>query len=262
MKKSISIDSQGAAGKHGIYLDEQPSHHIRETELDQALTDARQNFWKTDADNDAQLGTRLYRMLSGSGGQIDKLLDESLQQGEPLSLLLDIPYELNALPFELLNDGQFLAQRAHPRTFIIRTVTHRKSRQERIAEKRPLKMLFMACSPMDLKTREVLSFEKEEELIFASVEQFAVDLSIEDSGCLGGLFETLFEEGPFDVVHITGHAGNDAQLGPVFYMEDDTGGLDKVTPQRLWDDALKHVPPELLFLSGCSTGKGCAVLGF
>ena len=108
MKKSISIDSQGEAGKRGIYLDEQPSHHIRETELDQALTDARQNFCKTDADNGAQLGTRLYRMLSGSGGQIDKLLDESLQQGEPLSLLLDIPYELNALPFELLNDGQFL----------------------------------------------------------------------------------------------------------------------------------------------------------
>jgi hypothetical protein len=119
----------------------------------------------------------------------------------------------------------------------------------------------MACSPVDLKAREVLSFEQEEELILSSVEQFAVDLTIEDSGCLGGLFETLFEEGPFDVVHITGHAGNDAQLGPVFYMEDDTGGLDKVTPQRLWDDALKHSPPELLFLSGCSTGKADKVSG-
>ena len=176
MKKSISIDSEGEAGKRGIYFDEQPSHHIRETDLEQALTDARQNFWKTDADNGTQLGTRLYRMLSGSGGQIGKLLDESLQQGESLSLLVDIPYELNALPFELLNDGQFLAQKAHPRTFIIRTVTHRKSRQELIAEKRPLKVLFMACSPVDLKAREVLRFEQEEELILSSVEQFAVDL--------------------------------------------------------------------------------------
>ncbi|MDB4444406.1 hypothetical protein N9174_03620, partial [bacterium] len=85
MKKLISIDSEGEDGKRGIYFDEQPSHHIRETELQQALTDARRNFWKTDADNGAQLGTRLYRMLSGSGGQIDKLLDESLQQGESLS---------------------------------------------------------------------------------------------------------------------------------------------------------------------------------
>jgi tetratricopeptide (TPR) repeat protein len=200
-------------------------------------------------------------MLNGSGGQIDKLLEDSLQQGKALSLLLDIPYELNALPFELLNDGQFLAQRPHPRTFIIRTVTHRRSRQKRTAEKRPLKILFMACSPLELKASDVLSFEQEEELILSSVDQFAVDVTIEDSGCLRGLFETLFEEGPFDVVHISGHAGNDAQLGPVFYMEDDIGGLDKMTPQRLWDDGLKHVPPELLFLSGCSTGKADKVSG-
>lgn len=90
MKKSISIASEAEAGKRGIYFDEQPSHRIRETELERALADARRNFWKADVDNGTQLGARLYRMLSGSGGQIDKLLEDSLQQGEPLSLLLDI----------------------------------------------------------------------------------------------------------------------------------------------------------------------------
>ena len=60
MKKSISIDSEGEAGKRGIYLDEQSSHHIRETELDQALTDARQNFWKTSSHLLSDQAMRLY----------------------------------------------------------------------------------------------------------------------------------------------------------------------------------------------------------
>ena len=38
-------------------------------------------------------------------------------------------------------------------------------------------------------------------------------------------------------------------------MEDETGALDKVSPQRLWEEALRDAVPELLFLSGCSTGK-------
>lgn len=129
MQKTISIASEEAAGKRAIMLNEQPSHHIRAPELQAILTDARRNFWKHDADNGRQLGSQLYQLLNGSGGQIDQLLADSSQQGEPLSLLLKIPYALNALPFELLNDGQFLAQRAHPPTYIIRTVSPHQRRQ-------------------------------------------------------------------------------------------------------------------------------------
>jgi CHAT domain-containing protein len=79
----------------------------------------------------------------------------------------------------------------------------------------------------------------------------------EDSGSLEGLRNSILEGGgSYDIVHITGHAGIDYKLGPVFYMEDDTGELDMVTAERLCNEGLKDFPPRLLFLSGCSTGKG------
>ena len=112
----------------------------------------------------------------------------------------------------------------------------------------------MACSPLDLPDTKILQFEKEEERIFQAVERFPVDVRIEDSGSVNGLRDTLYEADGCDVVHITGHAGVDHKLGPVFYMENDIGELEKITPSALWE-SLKDFPPHLLFLSGCSTGK-------
>ncbi|MCP4669522.1 MAG: CHAT domain-containing protein, partial [Deltaproteobacteria bacterium] len=178
----------------------------------------------------------------------------SRQKGDPLYLYLDIPYKLNALPFELMRDDRFLVLNEHPRTFVIRRVNSRNRLKDTTPEKRPLRVLFMVCSPTDLKARDVLRFEKEEEQILSAVEKFPVDMTIEDSGSLEGLTEALYEGGKYDIVHITGHAGIDHELGPVFYMEDDTGRLNKVTPEML-REAVKDFPPRLLFLSGCSTGK-------
>ena len=114
-------------------------------------------------------------------------------------------------------------------------------------------MLFMACSPTDL-AGSTLSFEHEEEQILDAVERFQIDMRIEDSGSLDGLEAMLQENNGFDVVHLTGHAGVEDPLGPVFYMENEIGELHKVTPELLWQK-LRDYPPKLLFLSGCSTGK-------
>ncbi|MCP4288371.1 MAG: CHAT domain-containing protein, partial [Gammaproteobacteria bacterium] len=95
---------------------------------------------------------------------------------------------------------------------------------------------------------------QEEESILKGVEKFQVALTVEDSGSLRGLEDALIEADGYDIVHITGHAGIDAKLGPVFYMEDEIGDLEKVTPAMLWD-ALRDFAPRFLFLSGCSTGK-------
>ena len=262
MNAHISIDEKVHDVKRMIYFNEQPSHTIRESELDHSVQDARSNLWKVYEESGIELGTQLYWLLNGSGGKFDQLLEQATATGEPLMLYLKIPYELNSLPFELLRKkDQFLAQMEYPLVHVVRTVSERRSRKETAVEKRPLKVLFMACSPLDLKAHDVLSFEKEEELIHSSVEKFAVNLTIEDTGSLSGLFETLFEKGPFDVVHINGHAGQRDDLGPVFYMEDENGRRDLVNADRLWNEALKDNQPKLLFLSGCSTGKADKVTG-
>jgi tetratricopeptide (TPR) repeat protein len=252
----IRIAPECSEDKRSIFFTDEISHHVREKDIQEILKESNRNFWKTDSTNGAELGRRLYGFLNGSAGHIDSLIEESRQKGEPLSIYLDIPYTLNSLPVELLYDDEYLVRRDHPKTFIIRSVSDRCSRQEHTPETRPLKVLFIACSPLDLRSQEVLQFEKEEEQILSAVEKFPVEVVTEDLGSLTGLFDKLYEEGPFDVVHITGHAGHDHELGPVFYMEDDIGRLDKVTPDRLWKKALKDFTPRLLFLSGCSTGKG------
>ena len=256
MKAKISINDQTLDGKRTIYFDDQHSLNINESELEKTLHTARLNFWKENEKSGLELGEDLYKLLNGCGGKLDHLLEQARLKGNPLALYLKIPCDLEALPFELLSrNGQFLAQMEFPSVHIVRAVTDRGSLKEPAVDERPLKVLFMACSPIDLKSREVLSFEEEEELILSSVEKFAVDLTIEDSGSLSGLFEILFHKGPFDVVHIIGYAGHDDRLGVVFYMEDETGRRDPVTADRLWNEALKDNQPQLLFLSGCSTGK-------
>ena len=194
MQAMLRVAGDVSDGKRAVYFGEELSHHIREAELEPVLAEARLNAWKTDAANGRSLGERLYRFLNGSGGQLDGRLKAARDKAEALTLVLAVPYELNALPVELLNNGQFLAQLEHPQVHIVRTVSERGSRKEVMPPKRPLKVLFMACSPVDLKAKDVLSFEKEEEQILSSVERFAVDVTVEDSGSLAGLFLTLQEE--------------------------------------------------------------------
>ncbi|KJU87249.1 hypothetical protein MBAV_000557 [Candidatus Magnetobacterium bavaricum] len=78
-------------------------------------------------------------------------------------------------------------------------------------------------------------------------------MQIEDTGSLEGLILANNKGSGFDIIHILGHAGFDKDKGPVFYMEDDVGKLDAISPDELWD-GIKYRPPKMLFLSGCSTG--------
>ncbi len=47
----------------------------------------------------ASIGDSLFRLINGTGGQMQKALRQANAEGEPLYLYLDIPFELNALPF-------------------------------------------------------------------------------------------------------------------------------------------------------------------
>ncbi len=255
MKAFIRIDSEPAGEKRAVFWNEELSHHISEQEIQDILKLSAKNLWKTDLHNGSQIGSHLYRFLNGTGGRLQSVLRESVQKGDPLYLYLDIPYRLNSLPFELLCNDRFLLLNDHPRTFVVRRVSDRNRRKDEKPEKRPLSVLFTACSPNDLKVHQALRFEKEEELILAATEKFPVHMTIEDSGSLEGIQDALCEGGgEYDILHITGHAGIDQKLGPVVYMEDETGRPDRVTPARL-SEAVRDFPPRVLFLSGCSTGK-------
>ena len=251
IKTKIRIDNEISNGKRGICFDEILSHHVGEKELQEILKRSRVSAWKSDEKEGQELGTHLFDLFNGSGGKLRETIKKSYDRGEPLHLYFAIPFELDALPIELLFDKHFLQLDSN--IHIIRQVTDRNRLKNIVREKRRLKILFMACSPMDLGD-SVLQFEKEEESIQKSIEKFQIEMTVEDSGSLEGLKNALMQDNGYDIVHITGHAGIDPKLGPVFYMENEIGGLDEVTPERL-GEILKDFPPRVLFLSGCSTGK-------
>lgn len=201
------------------------------------------------------IGQKLFRFLEGDARHLHRALDEAAKQGEALLLQLRACKEVADWPFELLaqNHSFLLAGRVH----LLRQVSDWGAEKTVSPEDRPLKLLFMACSPLDVKPE--LDFEREEETIFQVTEKLAIDMEVEDSGSLEGLRQQLENE-VYDVVHLSGHANITATGQPYFIMEDETGARHDVFPRALWHEALIENPPRLLFLSGCRTGETPAEL--
>ncbi len=197
-----------------------------------------------------EIGRKLFRFLDGDSRYLQRALDEASHHGESLQLHLCACNKTADWPFELLaqEDTFLLPLRLH----LVRRVSDWGKAKETPPQNRPLKLLFMACSALDVEPE--LDFEREEEAIFRITENKAIDMEVEDSGSLDGLRQQL-EQTQYDVVHLSGLADIDQNGNPYFVMENESGYRHNVYPDELWDDALIENPPRLLFLSGCRTGE-------
>ncbi|MCK4734509.1 MAG: CHAT domain-containing protein, partial [Methanophagales archaeon] len=213
------------------------------------LEDQTRDFkWNKSPALSRQIGARLFTILNGDTQTLLRALKDAEDYSETLQLIVKAEGPALSLPFELLFHNNFLVP---SRIHLIRRVSDRGIKKTPEPENRPLKILFMACSPLDAPP--VLAFEKEEDTIFEVTKNLPVDIDIEDTGSLEGLGEWL-ETNEYDVVHITGHADIDKEGNPIFWMEDDEGLAMPVSPSQLWDQ-LRLNPPGLIFLSGCRTGE-------
>ncbi len=196
------------------------------------------------------IGRKLFRFLDGDLHYFQQALNRANYMGEPLQINLWTCKQTADWPFELLaKDNSFLvSQPLH----LVRCVSDWGKEKQLLLGNRPLKLLFMACSALDVQPE--LDFEKEEEAIFRITENLAIDMEVEDSGSLEGLRSRLERE-EYDVVYLSGHAGIDKDGSPYFIMEDEFGNRRQVSPGELWEEALIENPPRLLFLSGCRTGE-------
>jgi len=196
------------------------------------------------------IGQKLFRFLDGENQRFRQALNLANYQGERLQVNLRTCKQTADWPFELLaKDGTFLLP---DQVHLVRSVSDWGKGRNIPPQNHPLKLLFMACSALDVDSE--LDFEKEEEAIFRITENLSIDMEIEDSGSLEGLRSRLEKE-KYDVVHLSGHAGIDKSGHPYFFMEDETGHKHNVFPDELWNKCLIENPPRLLFLSGCRTGE-------
>ncbi len=113
----------------------------------------------------------------------------------------------------------------------------------------------MATSPETVEP--VLDFEAEEARILAQTQEMAVQVRVEESGCvaeLGKLWKRYPQ--PFDIFHLTGHGDIQGQdpYHPYFITETETGEPhDAFAPELA--EVFRHRWPQLIFLSGCRTGQ-------
>ncbi|MBU7044970.1 MAG: tetratricopeptide repeat protein [Theionarchaea archaeon] len=206
-----------------------------------------QRFNWTQSRLSENIGKTLFTILN-KGSMLDNALKEAEAHGELLHLSIRTENVNPDLPFELLYKSDFLAPfRVH----VIRHITDDGHKRKVEPLNRPLKILFMASSPEGVEP--ILDFEKEEETILEVTRNLPVDITVEDTGSLQGLKESL-EQHVYDIIHVSGHANIEGT--PYFCMEDEEGYLEKVTPpvlQNILDESLQR--PRLIFLSGCRTGE-------
>ncbi|MCP4157266.1 MAG: CHAT domain-containing protein, partial [bacterium] len=196
------------------------------------------------------IGQKLFQLLDGNDGYFQELLIQAHKQAKTLQIRLHTCEQTADWPFELMaiNDTYLLPDK---QLHLVRCVSDWGSEAQITPKNQTMKLLFMASSAMDVIPE--LDFEGEEHAIFTITEKLHVDIETEDSGSLKGLQKKL-EQKKYDVIHLSGHADIN-EKGPYFIMENDTGHKDKVSPEKLWEEALIDNKPRLLFLSGCRTGE-------
>ena len=210
-----------------------------------------QDRCKPEMDADAQkaLGKQLFDLwLAPSWDKITAAVPVSMLRF--LVIVSEAPEILN-LPWELLlppND-KFLGINSW---FNIRRFPSSRKLLAPFAGElrpRPLRLLFMACSPTNLAT---LDYEKEEEALFRAIYGQDVAFDSCDQGTFEELKEKVSEFKPH-IVHLTGHgAVLDGQGRFAFEKEDGTADL---VPSEELSRFLSGSGVQCVFVSGCQSGK-------
>ncbi len=227
------------------------SRRLKLAEIANFLKQGERDYYKL-LPNLPGIGKQLFFWLDGDGRWLSRGIANC--RGEGLVIAIDTDKKLAHLPWEVLHDGEdFLVKRVNPVVLPLRWIE--KETEGFSVEARQLRVLFMATDPEDVQPK--LEFEQEEARILADTRDFAVDLRVEESGCvseLGKVWSRYFND--FDVFHLTGHASikDEAPYTPYFITETEIGERHETTAAEL-AEVFRFRFPKLVFLSGCRTGQ-------
>ncbi|WP_442947525.1 tetratricopeptide repeat protein [Nostoc sp.] len=227
------------------------SRRLKLAEIANFLKQGERDYYKL-LPNLPGIGQQLFFWLDGDGRWLSRGIANC--RGEGLVIAIDTDQKLAHLPWEVLHDGEdFLVKRVNPVVLPLRWIE--KETAGFSVEARQLRVLFMATDPEDVQPK--LEFEQEEARILADTRDFAIDLRVEESGCvseLGKVWSRYFNN--FDVFHLTGHASikDEAPYTPYFITETEIGERHETTAAEL-AEVFRFRFPKLVFLSGCRTGQ-------
>ncbi|MBD2526338.1 tetratricopeptide repeat protein [Nostoc sp. FACHB-133] len=227
------------------------SRRLKLAEIADFLKQGDRDYYKL-LPNLSGIGQQLFFWLDGDGRWLSRGIANC--RGEGLVIAIDTDQKLAHLPWEVLHNGEdFLVKRVNLVVLPLRWIE--KETEAFSVEARQLRVLFMATDPEDVQPK--LEFEQEEARILADTRDFALDLRVEESGCvseLGKVWSRYFND--FDVFHLTGHASikDEAPYTPYFITETEIGERHETTAAEL-AEVFRFRFPKLVFLSGCRTGQ-------
>jgi CHAT domain-containing protein len=199
----------------------------------------------------ATTGQALYNWLDKS----DRILANALKEPHPQGLIIAIATDegLAYLPWEVLHDGKCFLVEKTPPLIPVRWVSNGQPIvTTNSPQNRPLNVLFMATSPLEVTPE--LDYEAEEGKILEATTRTPIDLRVEESGCLSELNYVVneYEQGYFDIFHLTGHATY-KEKKPYFLTEDEYGNRVESSTTDIYN-ALQFRFPRVISLCGCRTG--------
>lgn len=95
---AVRLSQEVKDSHRGIFYNDAPSHHIHENDFKKLLNKSKTQLWKIDPSKGADIGKDIYRLFNGTGGSLQKFIDESFDTGNPLHLYLNIPSEFDLIP--------------------------------------------------------------------------------------------------------------------------------------------------------------------
>jgi tetratricopeptide (TPR) repeat protein len=195
----------------------------------------------------AKIGRKLFDWVDGSERWLSRSID---QQRQGLILAIDCQDRLGGLPWEVLYYEGFLVARSIVPIRIVGGFDRPVVKRE--PSKYQLQTLFMATDPIDVYPK--LAFEAEEALILDHTRALAMELRVEESGCVEELknFWRRFKD-RFDIFHLSGHA--DIRDGVPYFITESLEGERVDASIQDFADAFNLRYPPLIFLSGCRTGQ-------
>lgn len=226
-------------------------HNLPLTEIRELSDEAETDYYTHLPVPYATTGQSLYKWLDKS----NRILDNALKESHPQGLIIAIATDkgLARLPWEVLHDGHSFLVEKTPPIIPVRWVSNGKAiTTANSPQNRPLNVLFMATSPLEVEPE--LDYEAEEGKILQATARTPIDLRVEESGCLTELSYVVreYETGHFDIFHLTGHVTHEDEK-PYFLTEDEYGNRVDSSTADIYN-ALQFRFPSLIFLSGCRTG--------
>lgn len=248
----VLLDGQPVASNQSLSPEQAAQVHLLSNQFNQQFENRYQP--QVTADNLMIIGAELFKLwLADSWGKVSNAIPAGANR--TLLIASDVADVLN-LPWELLRpdharpDGDFLA---FDQKFNIRRLPRCENTLPKFdgaLPAGPLRVLFVACSPLD----EVpLDYEKEEESLVRVMAKAGSNV-VFDSGDMGSYEELQERLNQFDphVVYLTGHGiVKEDGLG-YFCFEDERGQKDMRSSKQL-RALFAGSSVQCVFVSGCQT---------